>query len=76
MTRPRDVRLLCVAPDTVVPPVSGSAARTYGLAAAVQPHLGSVELRCFSSAPAPAAAAGGLEVVHIPRPSTGLARVR
>ena len=76
MTRPRDVRLLCVAPDTVVPPVSGSAARTYGLAAAVRPHLGSVELRCFSSAPAPAATAGGLEVVHIPRPSTGLARAR
>jgi glycosyltransferase involved in cell wall biosynthesis len=76
MRRPRDVRLLCVAPDTVVPPVSGSAARTYGLAAAVRPHLGSVELRCFSSAPAPAATAGGLEVVHIPRPSTGLARAR
>ena len=76
MTRPRDVRLLCVAPDTVVPPVSGSAARTYGLAAAVRPHLGSVELRCFSSAPAPVATTGGLEVVHIPRPSTRVARAR
>jgi glycosyltransferase involved in cell wall biosynthesis len=76
MTQPSNVRLMCVAPDTVVPPISGSAARTYGLAAAVRPHLGSVELRCFSSAPAPAPGADGLDVVHIPRPSTGLARAR
>ena len=76
MTRAEDVRLVCVAPDTVVPPISGSAARTYGLAAAVRPHLGGVELRCFSSAPAPTHALAGLDVVHMPRPSAGLARVR
>ena len=76
MTQPGEVRLMCVAPDTVVPPISGSAARTYGLAAAVRPHLRSVELRCFSSAPTPSPAPAGLDVVHIPRPSTGLARAR
>src|SRR5205085_267992 len=48
-----DLRLVCLAPDTVVPPASGSAARTFGLAAAVRPHLRAVTLRCFSSAPAP-----------------------
>ena len=76
MSAPNQVRLVCVAPDTVVPPISGSAARTYGLAAAVRPHLGSVEVRCFSSGPAPTALAAGLDVVHIPRPSAGAARVR
>jgi glycosyltransferase involved in cell wall biosynthesis len=76
MTEARAVRLVCVAPDTVVPPISGSAARTYGLAAAVRPHLDSVEVRCFSSGPAPTARAAGLDVVHIPRPSAGAARVR
>jgi polysaccharide biosynthesis protein PslH len=70
----RDLRLVCVAPDTVVPPVNGSAARTFGLAAAVRPHLGAVTLRCFSSAPAPAHPPARLEVVHVPRPSRGIAR--
>ena len=74
--QPRDLKLVCVAPDTVVPPISGSAARTYGLAAAVRPHVGGVELRCFSSEPAPAHPPAGLDVVHIPRPTTGLARAR
>ena len=69
-----DLRLVCLAPDTVVPPASGSAARTFGLAAAVRPHLRAVTLRCFSSAPAPAHPPAGLEVVHVPRPSHGLAR--
>jgi glycosyltransferase involved in cell wall biosynthesis len=76
MSAPSQVRLVCVAPDTVVPPISGSAARTYGLAAAVRPHLDRVEVRCFSSAPAPPSSPGGLDVVHIPRPSAGAARVR
>jgi glycosyltransferase involved in cell wall biosynthesis len=58
-----------------VPPISGSAARTYGLAAAVRPHLGSVEVRCFSNVAAPASPPAGLDVVHLPRPSAGPARV-
>jgi glycosyltransferase involved in cell wall biosynthesis len=76
MSQARDVRLVCLAPDTVVPPISGSAARTYGLAAAVRPHLGGVQVRCFSNVPAPASPPAGLEVVHIPRPSAGAARLR
>jgi glycosyltransferase involved in cell wall biosynthesis len=76
MTDARAVRLVCVAPDTVVPPISGSAARTYGLAAAVRPHLGGVEVRCFSGVPAPASPPAGLDIVHISRPSAGAARVR
>lgn len=69
-----DLTLLCVAPDTVVPPVSGSAARTFGLSAAVRPHLAGVTIRCFSSTPAPAHPPAGLEVVHVPRPAGGPAR--
>jgi len=76
MTAAQDVRLVCIAPDTVVPPISGSAARTFGLAAAVRPHLGGVEIRCFSNVAAPISPPSALDVVHIPRPSTGAARVR
>jgi hypothetical protein len=68
------VRLLCVAPDTVVPPASGSAARTFGLAAAVRPHLAGVTIQCFSSAPAPTQPPAGVEVAHIPRPAHGVRR--
>jgi glycosyltransferase involved in cell wall biosynthesis len=68
------LRLTCLAPDTVVPPADGSAARTFGLAAAVRPHLGGVTLRCVSAAPAPHAPPAGLEVVHVPRPTRGAAR--
>lgn len=75
MTAARQLRLLCLAPDTVVPPASGSAARTFGLAAAVRPHLAGVAIHAFSSGPAPAAG-DGLEVVHLPRPAAGLARAR
>jgi glycosyltransferase involved in cell wall biosynthesis len=74
VSRLRDVRLVCVAPDTVVPPASGSAARTFGLAAAVRPHLGGVTIQCFSAAPAPAPPPAGLDVTHIPRPARGLPR--
>ena len=44
----RDVRLLCLAPDAVVPPANGSAARTVGLAAAVRPYLAGVTIQSFS----------------------------
>ncbi|HET7341324.1 MAG TPA: glycosyltransferase family 4 protein [Methylomirabilota bacterium] len=69
-----ELTLTCVAPDTVVPPANGSAARTFGLAAAVRPHVGGVTIECFSSEPAPAAPPAGLRVVHIPRPTRGAAR--
>ena len=75
MTAARDLTLICVAPDTVVPPANGSAARTFGLAAAVRPHLSRVAIHAFSAAPAPAGL-DGLDVVHIPRPAAGLARAR
>jgi glycosyltransferase involved in cell wall biosynthesis len=75
VTAARDVRLVCLAPDTVVPPANGSAARTFGLAAAVRPHLAAVAIHAFSSAPAPPGP-DGLDVVHLPRPATGLARAR
>lgn len=74
MSRLGDLTLLCVAPDTVVPPASGSEARTLGLAAAVRPHLGGVTILCFSAAPAPAHPPAGLEVVHLRRPAGGPAR--
>jgi glycosyltransferase involved in cell wall biosynthesis len=72
----RDLNLVCVAPDTVVPAANGSAARTFGLAAAVRPHLGHVAIHSFSSAPPPAHWPGGLDLVHLPRPAAGLARAR
>jgi glycosyltransferase involved in cell wall biosynthesis len=72
----RDLNLVCVAPDTVVPATNGSAARTFGLAAAVRPHLGQVAIHSFSSVPSPAHRPGGLDLVHLPRPAAGLARVR
>jgi glycosyltransferase involved in cell wall biosynthesis len=75
VTALRDLRLVCLAPDTVVPPTSGSAARTFGLAAAVREHLGRVAVHAFSSAPTPPAS-DGLDLVHIPRPARGLARAR
>jgi glycosyltransferase involved in cell wall biosynthesis len=75
VSRLGDLRLVCLAPDTVVPPTSGSAARTFGLAAAVRPDLASVAIHAFSAAPTPPAT-DGLELVHIPRPARGLARAR
>jgi glycosyltransferase involved in cell wall biosynthesis len=71
----RDLRLLCLAPDTVVPPANGSAARTLGMAVAVRPHLAGVTVQAFSSAPTPAAP-DGLHVVHLHRPAAGPARAR
>jgi glycosyltransferase involved in cell wall biosynthesis len=76
MTTFRDVRLVCLAPDTVVPPAHGSAARTAGLAAAVRPHVAGVAIRSFSRAPQPPRDSSGIEVVHIPLPVDGFARVR
>lgn len=75
MTRLARLSLVCLAPDTVVPPANGSAARTFGLAAAMRPHLGRVAIHAFSSSPAPPGPAG-LEVVHLHRPAGGLARLR
>jgi glycosyltransferase involved in cell wall biosynthesis len=75
VTAPGDLRLVCLAPDTVVPPANGSAARTFGLATAVRPHLAGVAIHAFSAVPAPPGR-DGLEVVHIPRPTAGLARAR
>jgi polysaccharide biosynthesis protein PslH len=72
----RDVRLLCLAPDAVVPPANGSAARTVGLAAAVRPYLAGVTIQSFSPAPQPARGLDGLDVVHIQTPATGAARAR
>jgi glycosyltransferase involved in cell wall biosynthesis len=66
-----DLRLVCVAPDTVVPPANGSAARTFGLATAVRPHLGSVTICAFSASPAPVNLPAGVEVVHLRRPAGG-----
>ncbi len=74
MSALRGLGLLCVAPDTVVPPANGSAARTFGMAAAVRPHLDAVTVRCFSGAPAPARPPAGLAVEHIARPTHGLPR--
>jgi len=48
VTAPLDIRLVCLAPDTVVPAANGSAARTVGLAGAVRPYLAGVELHSFS----------------------------
>ena len=76
MTAPLDIRLVCLAPDTVVPAANGSAARTVGLAGAVRPYLAGVELHSFSPVSQPARGPGGLDVVHIARPTTGLARLR
>jgi glycosyltransferase involved in cell wall biosynthesis len=76
VTALRDLRLLCVAPDTVVPAANGSAARTLGLAAAVRPHLGAVAIHSFSSTPAPTRRPAGVDLVHLPRPAAGLARAR
>jgi glycosyltransferase involved in cell wall biosynthesis len=45
------------------------------MARAVRPHLGGVVLQCFSPDAAPAASVDGLEVVHVPKPTTGPARV-
>jgi glycosyltransferase involved in cell wall biosynthesis len=75
MTGLAGLSLVCLAPDTVVPPANGSAARTFGLAAAVRPHLGRVAIHAFSAAPAPPGPEG-LEVVHLHRPDAGLARLR
>jgi glycosyltransferase involved in cell wall biosynthesis len=72
----RDLRLVCLAPDTVVPAANGSAARTMGLAAAVRPHLAGVEIHSVSPMAQPARAPGGIEVVHVPRATRGLARLR
>ena len=73
MTALPGLRLVCVAPDTVVPPANGSAARTLGLAAAVRPHLGGVTICCFSSAPVPLNRPPGVELIHLPRPAGGAA---
>jgi glycosyltransferase involved in cell wall biosynthesis len=72
----RALRLVCLAPDTVVPAANGSAARTVGLAAAVRPHLAGVEIQSFSPAFQPARGPGRLDVVHIALPTAGLARLR
>jgi glycosyltransferase involved in cell wall biosynthesis len=63
-----------LAPDTVVPPSNGSAARTLGMARAVRPHVGGVVLECFSTDAAPATAPDGLDIVHIAKPTAGPAR--
>ena len=76
MTALRDLRLTCLAPDTVVPPANGSAARTMGLAAAVRPYLAGVAIHSFSPTPQPPRGLHGLDVVHLPVPVSGLARVR
>jgi glycosyltransferase involved in cell wall biosynthesis len=76
MTALGDLRLVCLAPDTVVPTANGSAARTLGLADTVRPHLRSVTIQSFSEDPAPAHRPGGVDFVHLPRPTTGLARAR
>jgi glycosyltransferase involved in cell wall biosynthesis len=75
VTALRDLRLVCIAPDTVVPPTNGSAARTLGLATAVRAHLAGVAIHSFSADPAPRAT-GALDIVHIRRPSGGLGRAR
>ena len=71
----RGCDLLCLSPDTVIPPTNGSAARTAGLARALVPHFRRVVVHAFSMQPAPADA-GGPAVRHITRPATGLARAR
>lgn len=70
-----DLTLACLAPDTVVPPANGSAARTFGMATAVRPYLGGVAIRCFSSAAAPPRPPAGLTVEHIGVPTRGAARM-
>jgi glycosyltransferase involved in cell wall biosynthesis len=72
----RDLRLICLAPDTVVPPANGSAARTMGLAAAVRPYLAGVVIHSFSPTRQPPRGLTGLDVVHLPIPAGGLARAR
>lgn len=67
----QEARLRCLAPDTVVPPTNGSAARTLGMARAVRPHLAGVLLQCFSPDAAPATGVDGVEVVHVVKPTTG-----
>lgn len=67
--------LLCLSPDTVIPPTNGSAARTAGLARALVPHFHRVAVHAFSMLPAPPAA-DGLAVRHIARPAAGLPRAR
>jgi glycosyltransferase involved in cell wall biosynthesis len=71
-----DLVLTCLAPDTVAPPANGSAARTMGLAAAVRPHLAGVAVHSFSLVPPPPGRFHGVEVVHLPLPASGVARVR
>lgn len=70
----QDARLRCLAPDTVVPPSNGSAARTLGMARAVRPHVGGVVLECFSADALPAPGPDGLDIVHIAKPTSGPAR--
>lgn len=76
VTALRQLRLVCLAPDTVVPAANGSAARTMGLAAAVRPHLAGVEVHSFSPLAQPSRGPGGVEVVHLPRARSGVARLR
>lgn len=68
--------LRCLAPDTVVPPANGSAARTMGLAAAVRPYLAGVTIHSFSVSPQPARGPHGLQVVHLQLPVGGFPRTR
>jgi len=56
MTALADVRLVCLAPDAVVPPANGSAARTVGLAAAVRPVIAARASGTHHGAPIPASA--------------------
>jgi glycosyltransferase involved in cell wall biosynthesis len=67
---------VCLAPDAVVPPANGSAARTVGLATAVRPHLGGVAIHTFSAGPPPPHGHNGVDLVHIPLPARGLPRAR
>jgi glycosyltransferase involved in cell wall biosynthesis len=76
MSALRDLRLVCLAPDAVVPPANGSAARTVGLAAAVRPHLAGVAIHSFSPGPQPAGGLDGLDVVPLSLPAAGLPRAR
>ena len=76
MTTRSDVFLTCLAPDTVMPPANGSAARTVGLAAAVRPYLAGVAIHSFSVTPQPSHGPGRLEIIHLPLPAGGAARAR
>ena len=68
--------LLCVAPDRVVPPRNGSAARTVGMARLATRCFARVSIRAFATGEVPPTSLDGVEIRHLPRPVGGVARAR